>query len=454
MVVAEPQRRHADEDQLPLEALSRHLAREHRRGRDEPRVVVPREMDPHRAVSLRGNPDVTDFHRAHAAPVTPDAEGRRPRRDAEHLDAESRDQRVADRGDQRDPADDPASRVNAQQGVPRGGAVDVGDAAEGGPEAGDSPRWVLAADDRGCEVALGRPVGGLVQARQPDHAWRGGEGLAERAVAVGHRRHPGRGLLGEARQAGREARPRVAIRLGEQEVQPHGGRLRRADPVDELGQELAGPGPLAIAGKAGLVHGHDDGGPRHADARREPLAGVEPEPAQPGGPPREEEEAEGDQHQSADRPPGAPGPERRAQPRPRRTVGCRARRERCRAGRGAVPGRTRAVPGRARVVPGQTRAVPGRARAVRGRARRQRPRAGDPCPRPSDTELETVVRGRDPEGAFTPGQLLEALGLPPDGRQLLVVVGRLVMEEAQVPDSGHLAQLDTRRCCSSGPSPP
>jgi len=75
------------------------------------------------------------------------------------------------------------------------------------PEAPDSLRWVSAADDRGREATLRRSGDGSVETRQPDHTRRGGQGPAERAVAIGHRRHPSRGARREARQASGEACP-------------------------------------------------------------------------------------------------------------------------------------------------------------------------------------------------------------------------------------------------------
>ena len=137
VLVPEAERRHAHEDQLALEALGQDLAREHRGRRDEPGRIVRREVDPHRPVGLRGDPDVAHAHRAHAAAVAPDGERRRPRGDPEHLEGEPGDQRVADRGHERQPAHDAARDVRAQEGVPRRAAVDVGHAAEGRPVAPD-----------------------------------------------------------------------------------------------------------------------------------------------------------------------------------------------------------------------------------------------------------------------------------------------------------------------------
>ena len=78
-----------------------------------------REVDPHRAVALGGDPDVADAHGAHAAAVAAHAERRRLRRDPEHLDGEPGDQRPVDRGHEREPAHDAARHVGAQERVPR-----------------------------------------------------------------------------------------------------------------------------------------------------------------------------------------------------------------------------------------------------------------------------------------------------------------------------------------------
>ena len=237
-------------------------------------------------------------------------------------------------------------------------------------------------------------------------------------IAVGDRRDPGGRPRAEARQPGGEVRPGKPVGFGEEQVQPDRGRPRLADPVDEVGEELPGPGPLAMTREAQLVHGHDDRRPRDPDSRRQALAEVEPEPPQPGV-----------------------GPAQTSRPTRTRSAS-------------AQTARPRAHPRRA---PRQEpRALALRARAgprPAGRAlSRHAPRGG--ASRPSDPELETVVRGRDAQGALTPGQLLEALRLAPDGRQPLVVVGRLVMEEAQVPDARPSGRARRRRRCSSGPSPP
>ena len=130
-------------------------------------------------------------------------------------------------------------------------------------------------------------------------------------VAVGHRRDPDGRPCAEARQSRGEARAGEPVGLGEEEVQPDRGRPRRADAVDEVGQELPGPGPLAVPREAPLVHGHDDGRPRDPDARRQPLAEVEPEPAQPGvGPPDQEQAGEGEEDERADDAPRRCAPDR------------------------------------------------------------------------------------------------------------------------------------------------
>ena len=150
-----------------------------------------------------------------------------------------------------------------------------------------------------------------------------------------------------------------------------------------------------------------------------------------------------------------------------------------RAARGAGKGRTRApaagdrAPGQeqgsedeeregADAAPaGQERHAPSEARRALRRRRweglsgrdvsRHAPRPARPARQTS--ELEPVVGGRDAQGTLTPGQLLEPLGLAPDRRRLLVVVGRLVMEEAQVrtPAIWHSSAPTT---LLGGPSPP
>ncbi len=144
VLVPEAEGRHAHDDELPLEALGRDLAREQRRGGDVPGDIVRREVDPHRPVALGGDPDVADADGAHAAAVAAHAERGHLRRDPEHLHGEPGDERPVDRGDEREPAHDPARHVRAQERVSGRAAVDVGHAAEHRPVASDLARRILA----------------------------------------------------------------------------------------------------------------------------------------------------------------------------------------------------------------------------------------------------------------------------------------------------------------------
>ena len=142
VLVGEAERGHPYQHQLPLEALGGSLAREHRGRRDEPRVVVRREVDPHGAVRVGGDRDVPDTHRAHA-PVALDRERGRAGSDPEHSMV-SPGTKVSPTAPQREPPEDPARALRrGEERVPGRAGVDVGHAAEGSPVAADVRRRVL-----------------------------------------------------------------------------------------------------------------------------------------------------------------------------------------------------------------------------------------------------------------------------------------------------------------------
>ena len=52
---------------------------------------------------------------------------------------------------------------------------------------------------------------------------------------------------------------RTAVRLGQQNIQGHGGRAVLGQIVDKPGHQVAGPGPLAVCGQAFFVDVHHHG---------------------------------------------------------------------------------------------------------------------------------------------------------------------------------------------------
>ena len=325
----------------------------------------------------------------------------------------------ADRGHEREPAHDPARDVRAQEGVPGRAAVDVGHAAEHRPVAPDLPRRILAANDRGREVASRRHGGRAVEPGQADHARRGGEGLAERAVAVGHRRDPGRGPRGQAREPAGEARSGEAVRFREQEIEPDGGGARRR------GRDRR------AAARSWRGQGHWPYRARLGSSTATMTAGPEI------------------------RTRGASRWQKSNQSPRSRASGPQTSRRTMRATRASAADRSARAPQARDARPGAGRAVgrPGTASSLR-RARRQPPRGRGRPPRPSDAELEAVVRGRDAEGALTPGQLLEALASP--ARWPSASRRRTPARDGRGTGAGRPPSGTARRprCCSSGPSPP
>ena len=245
--------------------------------------------------------------------------------------------------------------------MPGRASVDVRHAAKGSPAA-DVRRRVaprITAGERASGDAAAGPSSPAspITLGPPDSA--GPRAL----IAVGDRcdRH-GRPFA-EARQSGHEARPGEAVGFGEEEVQPDRGRLRPADPVDEVGQELPGPGPLAVTREAISSTATMTAGPesRTRGARRWQRSNQSP--AAGDRAPGQEQGSEDEECEGADARPPA-----RSATRPLR-----------------LAGRSGADDGRRLV-----------------RARRQPPRAATRPARPSDSELEPVVGGRDGAGTLTP----------------------------------------------------
>ena len=325
--VRQPDRGHADEHELPLQAARSDPPGQDVGGGDESRGIAPSIVEPHAAVRFRRNAQIADAHQGDARSGRAQRETRRAGGDPEHFRAEPRDEPSPRRGDEREAANDSGFHIHADKPVAGGGVVDLAHASQQRGKSPDEGTGVGTGDPHRCQPPRRVERVGSLQPGHSQHHRQAAKAGGEHGVVARQASQP----LGEVavqlgHQAGERARGET-VGLGHEDVEADGGRPGGGDLRDEPGQERPRPRPLAVAGETVLVDLHDHGGRRHPRARQPELVGVEPgEPQDPEWPaiPGEEPEQECRQHQQPERP--APTAVKRTEPAPIGPVPWRGRR--------------------------------------------------------------------------------------------------------------------------------
>ena len=207
-----------------------------------------------------------------AALVRLDEDRVRAGRDPQHLEAQRRHDVPLGQHDHRDPADDAvALRLDGEQAAPGGRVLDHGDVAQQPREVPHEPLCILAA---GRDARLGQcPVeicAGLRTTGFAEHDARSLQRFGEHLV-IG-RQGPelvARCLVKIGKGLGRE-RGIEPVRLGKHHVEGDDDRTESRQPVDDLRDARARPGPLTELGiSKALFVDIDDG---HRPHRLHPWA--------------------------------------------------------------------------------------------------------------------------------------------------------------------------------------
>ena len=277
VVVGHAERGRPDQHQPAPEAARLDAPAEDVRGRQEARRILTAVVQPCPAVGLGADDEVAHRDRLDPARAHAYRERRRTRGHPQHLDAEGRGERAAQRGEQRHAADHAALGIHVDEPAPCRGGVDLLHAPQRAREARHERRRIAAegAHRRLAETARrGAARRPRVRPRPAPPAGRGARRRARCRCGAGRasfrtisRSRPARSSgsrSGESRSGSgmRMSRPMAA------------GRASAIRPTRRASQRTR-PGPLAIAAQALLVDGDDDDRCRLAHTRGQALVGVE-----------------------------------------------------------------------------------------------------------------------------------------------------------------------------------